>query len=164
MRSPTARILQIRNFDEETGLPNATYLGQRLHEEIARAAGRENSLVYASVASRTARRSRASPGRATSRRVVARARRGAAREAARLRRAGAARHRRVRGPDARAGRLPGERIFELARAVADVVSKHETLNQPVRVGLAFGYAVHPDDGNDREALLAHARTPRIRMV
>ena len=62
------------------------------------------------------------------------------------------------------GRLPGERVFELARAVADVVSKHETLNQPVRVGLAFGYGVHPVDGNDRETLLAHARTPRIRMV
>ena len=62
------------------------------------------------------------------------------------------------------GRTPGERVFELARAVADVVSKNENLNQPVRIGLAFGYGAHPADGEDREALLAHARDPRIRMV
>ena len=62
------------------------------------------------------------------------------------------------------GRTPGERVFELARAVADAVSKNESLNQPVRIGLAFGYAVHPADGSDREALLTHAREPRIRMV
>jgi GGDEF domain-containing protein len=62
------------------------------------------------------------------------------------------------------GRTPGERVFELARAVADAVSKDDTLNQPVRVGLAFGYGVHPADGTDHGALLDHARKPRIRMV
>jgi hypothetical protein len=62
------------------------------------------------------------------------------------------------------GRTPGERVFELARAVADEVSKNESLNQPVRIGLAFGYGVHPQDGDDRESLIKHAREPRIRMV
>jgi GGDEF domain-containing protein len=62
------------------------------------------------------------------------------------------------------GRTPGERVFELARAVADLISKDEALNQPVRVGLAFGYGIHPVDGEERDALLAHARKPRIRMV
>ena len=62
------------------------------------------------------------------------------------------------------GRTPGERVFELARSVADTVSKNEELNQPVRIGLAFGYGVHPADGADRDELLQHARAPRIRMV
>ena len=36
---------QHRNFDEETGLPNQSYLEKRLQEEISRAAGRENALA-----------------------------------------------------------------------------------------------------------------------
>ncbi len=62
------------------------------------------------------------------------------------------------------GRTPGERVFELARAVADAVAQNESLNQPVRVGLAFGYGIHPADGSERDELLSHARKPRIRMV
>ena len=52
----------------------------------------------------------------------------------------------------------------LARAVADAISKDEPLNDPVRVALSFGYAVHPADGADREALRSRANEPRIRMV
>ena len=62
------------------------------------------------------------------------------------------------------GPSPGERIFELARAVADEISKEESLNDPIKVALAFGYAVHPADGRDRDSLLATAAEPRIRMV
>ena len=62
------------------------------------------------------------------------------------------------------GDSPGERVFELARSVADAISKDEPLNAPQRIALAFGYAVHPGDGPERESLLERARTPRIRMV
>ncbi len=156
--------LQHRNFDEETGLPNAAYLGQRLHEEIARAAGRENALVLCvcRLENRAELTSESGPGhvgRVIA--VLAEALRGKLREFDVLARIDSDEFA-VLMPEP--GRVPGERIFELARAVADVVAKHESLNQPVRVGLAFGYGVHPGDGNDRETLLAHARAPRIRMV
>jgi len=68
------------------------------------------------------------------------------------------------------GRLPKElsggqqQRVALARAVADDVSKDDSLNDPVRVDLAFGYALFPDDGRDREGLLARARIARIQMV
>ena len=32
------------------------------------------------------------------------------------------------------------------------------------VALAFGHAVHPEEGADRESLLERAREPRIRML
>ena len=47
---------------------------------------------------------------------------------------------------------------------SDAISKDDELNEPMRIGLAFGYAVHPSDGADRDALLENARTARIRMV
>jgi GAF domain-containing protein len=154
--------LQHRNFDEETGLPSAAFLGQRLHEEIARAAGRDDSLVVCvcRLENRAELAGESGPGHVVIA-VLAEALRGKLREFDVLARIDADEFA-VLMPEP--GRMPGERIFELARAVADVVSKHETLNQPVRVGLAFGYAVHPADGNEREPLLAHARVPRIRMV
>lgn len=156
--------LQHRNFDEETGLPSAAFLNQRLHEEIARAAGRENALVVCVCRLENRAELTAESGPAHVARVVAvlaEALRGRLREFDVLARLDSDEFA-VLMPEP--GRMPGERIFELARAVADVVSKHETLNQPVRVGLAFGYGVHPADGSEREALLAHARIPRIRMV
>ena len=155
---------QHRNFDDETGLPNDAYLGQRLHEEIARAAGRENALALCVCRLENREELVSEAGNAHVGRVVARlaeAMRGHLRDfdvLARIDRDEFA----VLMPEP--GRTPGERVFELARAVADAVSKDEALNQPVRVGLAFGYGVHPTDGEEREALLAHARVPRIRMV
>jgi GGDEF domain-containing protein len=62
------------------------------------------------------------------------------------------------------GLSPGERVFALARAVADEVSRDQALNDPIRVSMGFGYAVYPSEGDDREALLERARVPRIRMV
>lgn len=155
---------QQRNFDEETGLPSAGFLSQRLHEEIARAAGRENALLLCVCRLENRAELVAEAGPAHVSRVVsvlAEALRGRLREFDVLARLDDDEFA-VLMPEP--GRIAGERVFELARSVADVVSKHETLNQPVRVGLAFGYAVHPADGDDREALLAHARAPRIRMV
>jgi len=155
---------QNRNFDEETGLPNENYLGKRLAEEIARAAGRDNALALCvckleNRAELTAEAGAAHVGRVVQ--LLAESLQTNLREfdvLSRIDRDEFA----VLMPEP--GRTPGERVFELARAVADVVSKDETLNQPVRIGLAFGYGVHPADGDDRETLLGHAREPRIRMV
>jgi len=153
-----------RNFDEETGLPNEAYLGQRLHEEIARAAGREDALALCVCRLENRDEISAEAGSEQVHRVVA-----ALAEAIRA-------HLREFDVLARIhqdefavlmpepGRTPGERVFELARSVADAISKDESLNQPVRVGLAFGYGVHPGDGGERESLITHARTPRIRMI
>ncbi len=69
-----------------------------------------------------------------------------------------------KGPAAEPGPLRSLLVFELARAVSDDVSKDEDLNQPVRISLAFGYAMHPEDGEKPEALSARAREPRIRMM
>jgi len=55
-------------------------------------------------------------------------------------------------------------VSSLARAVAEHVAGDDALNHPVRVALAFGYALYPEEAHDREALLARAREPRIRMV
>jgi diguanylate cyclase (GGDEF)-like protein len=155
---------QHRNFDEETGVPNEAYLAQRLHEEISRAAGRDNALALCvcRLENRDEISSEASAGHVN--RVIqalAEAMRSHLRDfdvLARIDRDEFA----VLMPEP--GRTPGERVFELARSVADAISKDESLNQPVRVGLAFGYGVHPADGSERDALLQHARTPRIRMV
>ena len=155
---------QHRNFDEETGLPNASYLEKRLHEEIARAAGRENALALCVCRFENRAEIVAEANAEHASRVVA-----ALAESIRTH---------LRDFDVLAridqdefavlmpepGRAPGERVFELARAVADAVSKDESLNQPVRVGLAFGYGMHPADGDTQANLVEHARQPRIRMV
>jgi len=155
---------QNRNFDDETGLPNIGYFDKRLAEEIARAAGRENALALCickleNRAELTAEAGGPHVGRVVQ--LLAEALQTHLREfdvLARIDRDEFA----VLMPEP--GRTPGERVFELARAVADVVSKDEALNQPVRISLAFGYGVHPADGDEREALVTHAREPRIRMV
>lgn len=155
---------QHRNFDEETGLPNDAYLGKRLQEEVSRAAGREDALALCVCRLENRDELVAEAGAAHLGRIVtclAESMRTHLRDfdvLARIDRDEFA----VLMPEP--GRTPGERVFELARAVADAISKDESLNQPVRVGLAFGYGVHPADGVDAAALLAHARKPRIRMV
>ena len=155
---------QNRNFDDETGLPNESYLSKRLNEELARAAGRENALALCVCKLENRSEITADAGVGQLGRVIqclAESLQANLREfdvVARIDRDEFA----VLMPEP--GRSPGERVFELARAVADAVSKNEELNQPVRVGLAFGYGVYPVDGADRDSLLAHAREPRIRMV
>ncbi len=155
---------QHRNYDDETGLPNESYLAKRLGEEVARAAGREHALAVCVCKLENRAELTAEAGAAHLGRVIqclSESLKTHVREfdvLARIDRDEFA----VLMPEP--GRTPGERVFELARAVADAVSKNESLNQPVRIGLAFGYAVHPADGSDREALLTHAREPRIRMV
>jgi GAF domain-containing protein len=159
-----AGVRQHKNFDEETGLPNEGYIAKRIHEEITRSVGREGALAVAVCRIDNLDEVARHANPAQAHRVV-------------LRTADALRSH-LRDFDVlgrtkpgeftvllpEPGRSPGERVFALARAVADAISKDDALNDPVRIALAFGYAVHPTDGPDRETLFARARDPRIRMV
>jgi GAF domain-containing protein len=159
-----AHTRQHRSFDEDTGLPNADYLSRRLDQEIARAAGREGTLALAVCRIENLDEIRQAGGPPRAERAVLRTA-----EALRV-------HLRdfdVLGRLAESefaallpepGPAPEERITALARAVADEIAKDDRLNHPVRVALAFGYAVHPAEGDGRESLLKSAAEPRIRMV
>ncbi len=159
-----AHARRLRSFDEETGLPTAAYLGKRLEEEIARAAGRPHALALLTcrVDNLAEIRNATDPIRAE--RVVLRtadALRDQLREFDLLTRTGEAEFS-VLLPEP--GAEPEETVSRLARSIAEDVAKDDALNEPVRVALAFGYAIHPEDGADRDALLARAARPRIRML
>jgi len=159
-----ARTRQYRNFDDETGLPNASYLAKRLEEEIARAGPREGALAVAVARIENYPELDRQGDPVKTRRIVQRvvealtARTRDFDVVARMAESEFA----VLLPEP--GSAPSERVFELSRAVADDVSKDERLNDPVRIYLAFGYATYPADGADRDALLERAREPRIRTV
>jgi diguanylate cyclase (GGDEF)-like protein len=159
-----AHARRFRNFDEETGLPNAAYLEKRIQEEIARAGGREGALALAVCRIENLPQIEHASDAAHARRVVERT---AAALRTHLRDFDVA----GRTGDAEftlllpePGFSPGDRALAIARSVADDVAKDEALNEPLRIGLAFGYAVHPAEGTDHAALLERARVPRIRMV
>jgi GAF domain-containing protein len=153
-----------RNFDNETGLPNDRYLNKRIQEEIARSAGGAGALALAVCLLENLPEIEQFSGRARSHRVVQRtvdALRANLRDFDVLGRTAEAEFT-ILLPDP--GFSAGERVFALARAVADEVSKDQSLNDPVRIAMGFGYAVYPTEGVDCETLLAAAHTPRIRMV
>jgi diguanylate cyclase (GGDEF)-like protein len=159
-----AQTRQFRNFDEETGLPNEAYLHKRIHEEIARSAGREGSLALAICSIENLDEIAAATGGVRSKRVVQRtveALRSHLRDFDVLGRTGPSEFT-ILMPDP--GFAPGDRLIALARAVADDVCKDDELNDPLRIALAFGHAIYPDEAGDREALVAQARVARIRMV
>jgi diguanylate cyclase (GGDEF)-like protein len=152
-----------RSFDEETGLPTAEYLARRIDQELARVAGRDGALALASCRIENQGAIRRAAGDAGDRVVmrVAEALRAHLRDFDVLGRTGDDEFVALL-PEP--GPAPEDRIAALARAVADDVAKDDRVNQPVRVALAFGYAVHPAEGADRRELEARARVPRIRMV
>ncbi len=153
-----------RNFDEETGLPSAEYLERRIDQEIARAGGAEGRLALALCRIENLEEVRREAGSMQADRLVQRvatALREPLRDFDVLGRSDEDSFALIL-PDP--GPTPEERVTALARAVADRISKDDRLNDPVRVVLGFGYAIHPADGADREALLRRARQPRIRMV
>lgn len=159
-----ASARRFRNFDEETGLPNAAYLDKRVQEEIARAGGRDGALALAVCRIENLAQIEQASDAAHARRVVERT---AAALRTHLRDFDVA----GRTGDAEftlllpePGFSPGDRALAIARSVADDVAKDEALNAPLRIELAFGYAVHPAEGADHAALLERARVPRIRMV
>jgi diguanylate cyclase (GGDEF)-like protein len=159
-----ARADRQESFDEETGLPNADYLARRVDQEIARAGDRENELVLVTCKLDNLHELRSGADKRSSDLFVTRT-------AETLRT-------HLRGFDVLTrtgedefvallpdpGPAPEERVTALARAVAEEITKDDALAGAGRPSLAFGYAVHPGDGSDREALLARARKPRIRMV
>ena len=158
------RSRRFRNFDEDTGLPNAAYLEQRVREEIARVGPRDGglALAVARIDNLAAVERSGDPVKAS--RVIQRivdALRGHARDFDVISRCDDDEFA-VLLPDP--GHDPAQRILDFARAVAEDVTKDEALNTPERIALAFGYAVHPDDGTDAASLLARAREPRIHMV
>ncbi|MBW1885323.1 MAG: diguanylate cyclase, partial [Deltaproteobacteria bacterium] len=141
-----------------------TYLGKRIHEEISRAGGRQSALAIATCEIENLDEIQEAANAAHVHRVVmgvADALRAKLRDFDVLGRTGTSRFT-VLLPEP--GHSPDQRIAELARTVADAVSKLDSLNSPCRVALAFGYGVYPSDGSDRESLLACAETARIRMV
>ncbi|MGI9592729.1 MAG: GAF domain-containing protein [Myxococcota bacterium] len=158
------RARQFRNIDDETGLPSAGYLEQRFHEELTRAGGRETALLIARCRIDNLDELLRAQDLSITRRIMQRT-------AESLRE-------NLRDFDVAArtaedeltillpepGYAAADRISELARAVAEDVSKADDLNDPVRVALSFGYAIHPEDGADAATLLEAAATPRIRMV
>lgn len=153
-----------RNFDPDTGLPNENYLTRRLEEEIARSAGRDAALALCVCSVENLDELAAAGGKAYARHAVhqvAEALRRSVRDFDVVGRCDDAEFR-ILLPEP--GASPGDRVYGLARAVADAISKDETLHKPVRVALGFGYAIHPYDGADRETLLAAATPPRIRMI
>lgn len=158
------RARQFRSFDEATGLPNRAYLDRRLREEIARSRGRHGTVAVAVCRIENHAEILARRGPRFADGVVQRVadslrthlrdfdvagRTGDAEFAALL-------------PDP--GPEPADRVSELARSLAEDISKDDALNDPVRVGLVLGYAVHPEEGDDAETLLENAAEPKIRMV
>jgi diguanylate cyclase (GGDEF)-like protein len=155
---------RFRNFDDDTGLPNATYLGKRIQEELTRSGGRPGALALAMCRIENLADIERARDKAFGRRVlkaIADALRAHLRDFDVAGRTGEAEFV-VLLPEP--GYSPSERVFGLARSVADDISKEDALNEPQRVALAFGYAVHPEEGTDLDALLERAREPRIRMV
>jgi len=152
-----------RNFDEETGLPNADYWGRRLDQELARAAGRENALAVVSCRIENLADVRRADTRRADRVLqrTAEALRNNAREFDVVARGGDA-ELLVLLPDP--GPRPEERVATLARQVAEEIARDEALATPIRPALAFGYAAFPSEGADRAALVNRTKTPRIRMV
>ncbi|UCE86496.1 MAG: GAF domain-containing protein [Deltaproteobacteria bacterium] len=152
------------SVDAETGLPNETYLEQRLGEEIARAAGRDGALaLVVCQIENWGRISREADSEQITRivRRSAEALRHHVRDFDLVARTGEAFFS-VMLPDP--GAPADETVSKLARAVAEEVSNDDRINTPVRLALAFGFAVYPGDGADRESLRKHAALPRIRMV
>ena len=159
-----SRAREQSGIDTETGLPDDHVLDRRLREEITRAAGRESALALCicTIENLAEISAEAGPEHAAGVvREVARALARSLRDFDVLGRRSQAEFE-VLLPDP--GPMPGDRVYSIARAVADQISKDEELNRPLRIALGFGYAIHPYDGDDRDSLVASATPPRIRMV
>ena len=152
-----------RSFDEDTGLPSGEYLARRVDQELARAAGRERSIALASCRIENLDEIRRAEAAAADRAVlrVAEALRTHLRDFDVVGRTADGEFL-VLLPEP--GFEPEDRVAALARVVADEIAKDDRVNQPMRLALTFGYAVHPADGTSRDELEARARVARIRMV
>jgi len=148
-------------LDPETDLAGAAAIAETIHAEIIRAnrTGDTLALVVCSIANYDAIAAQHDGARLAQR--TAAALRAHVREFDVLARTAPAEFLALLphpGPHA------ADRILALTRAVADDLTKDDALNVPVRVALRFGYAVHPEDGRDRDTLLRHARRLQIQVV
>jgi GAF domain-containing protein len=159
-----AHARQNRSLDEETGLPNERYIERRIREEIARAGGRENSLALAVCRIENLEEIERVADPVLTQRIVKRTVDAFKRELRDFDVVGRTGYAEFTAVLPEPGDAAGERIHSIARAVAEDVAKDDKLNEPLRIELAFGYAIHPTHGRDRESLVARARAPRIRMV
>jgi diguanylate cyclase (GGDEF)-like protein len=159
-----AHTRQHRNFDDETGLPNANYLGRRIDQEVARAADRPGALAVVLCRLENLAEVRRALDPAHADRALMRtveALRARLRDFDVLARVGEAEFAALL-PDP--GSDAEQHVAALARAVAEELIGDADPHEPVRLALAFGYAVYPDDGSDRRSLLAAAWQARIRML
>jgi diguanylate cyclase (GGDEF)-like protein len=159
-----AQARQYRNFENETGLPNERYLNKRIDDEITRASEHEGALAIAVCLLENLDEIKTASGRGRGREVVQRtveALRNHLRNFDVMGRTGKGEFT-ILMPDP--GYSAGERVYALARAVADDISNNSAINDPIRIALSFGYALYPTEGTEREDLLTRAGTPRIRMV
>ena len=159
-----SRAARTRASTRRPGLPNAEYLARRVSQELARAGGAGRLGRARHLQARQPARAAPAPTRAARSCWCARGRSAAHRTCASstCSRAPPRTSSSALLPDP--GAAPEERVTALARAVAEEIAKDEALAGGPRANLAFGYAVHPAEGSDRDALLARARKPRIRMV
>jgi diguanylate cyclase (GGDEF)-like protein len=158
------RARRFRNFDEDTGLPNAAYLAQRVREEIARVGPRDGALALAVARIENFDEIEQATDPVKTGRIIQRvvdAMRRSARDFDVVTRCENAEFA-ILLPEP--GHDPAQHVLDLARAVSEEVSADTRLNTPTRIALSFGYAIHAKDGHDAESLLARARDPRIHMV
>jgi GAF domain-containing protein len=147
-------------------LPNPKWiepsdLAERANQEITRARGRDAALAVC-VVGIDAPNSRAPREDATDRSArVAKALQAASREADLLCQL---------APDRftlllpEPGANPGDTIHELVQAVDEALTQDAAEVDGNTLGLAFGYAIHPFDGEDWDTLSRRASPPRIRTV
>ncbi len=161
-----ARLMaeDLNNFDADSRLPNGAYLCARVQEEIARSAGRAGGLALMSCVIenwKTLSEGRSPAVAYRAMLATADALRAELRDFDVLART-EPRQFTVLMPEP----APGleEHIAALARAVSERVLADPRHRQPLRIELAFGYAIHPADGQDYERLLKRASEARIRMV
>ncbi len=158
------RARRFRNFDEDTGLPNAAYLNQRLREEIARVGPRDGALALAVARIENFAEIESVGDAVKTARIVQRVVEALRRNArdfdvvARCANAEFA----ILLPDP--GHDPAQHVLDFARAISEEVTADPAMNTPTRIALSFGYAIHAKDGHDADSLLTRARDPRIHMV
>ena len=150
-------------LDEETELPQQSFLERRVREELGRAHAAKNrfTLVSLRVENLDALRERAPIRPATDVvRRIADSLRSRIREFDVLARC-AADEFGVLLPEP--GSAPEERVLDLARAVTEDIRKPGR-GDDARAQLAFGHASFPEDGSDWERLMTRAREARIRNL
>ncbi len=148
----------------QEGFSSVETLHRRISEEVARAAGRPNRVVILNCDLENIEAIQQASGEAHAQLVVMKvgeALRSHMRSFDVLSQTGDHQFT-VLLPDP--GEGPEQRLSSLARTVTHEIAKHEELNEPIPLRLAFGYALHPRDGRNRTILLDRAANPRIRVV